>query len=80
MKKIQYNINDTAEVVLTKKGAQILNESDERPIFMHTHNGPYSEGEVFSSELWNIMHIFGSHLYNGCEIPFVSNNIIIQEN
>ena len=76
---MMHNMNNTAEVVLTKRGAQILNDSDERFIFVHTHNGPYSEGETFSSELWNIMRIFGNYLYNGCDIPFVSNNILIKE-
>ena len=69
------NINDQVEVTLTSHGAKLYN----------THLGfvayDYPEqkktcGDVLKTELWNLMSIFGDHLYNGMpQGPFASNEV-----
>ena len=34
-------------------------------------------GMIFKSQLWDVMQIFGKHLYNGCTVPFAKNEITI---
>ena len=72
------NINDIVKVKLTEKGRKIYTEYYTR----------YSVGGVskiikldadgfFHTELWDIMNIFGSHLYMGAEPMFENNEIFI---
>lgn len=75
------NINDKVSVKLTKYGKQVLKEyrtsleKDSRLEF--THLQPNEEG-IYSSELWDIMYLFGKYMYMGADQVFVKNEIIIK--
>lgn len=80
---MKININQTCTVTLTTHGKNILDNywlsvkrtlNQERPTFLQCD----SEGN-YSSELWNIMSIFGKHLYNGGDQLFHENIINIGE-
>ena len=79
------NINARTMVVLTKVGADVLND-----YFRQYHLGiteqakqweeehfptTYKEGDVFETELHQIMHIFGYGLIPGNNIPFKNNEV-----
>ena len=79
------NINARTKVVLTKVGADVLND-----YFRQYHLGiteqtkqweeehfptTYKEGDVFETELHHIMHIFGYGLIPGNDIPFKNNEV-----
>ena len=71
------NINVTVWVKLTDEGKKLLREHYES----HRINASkvpklYRKGKV-SFQLWDLMHIFGPNLYNGCTVPFVNNEISI---
>lgn len=74
MKPMEININKIVSVTLTEQGATILNRS----IYNYGHK-EWKHNDIYSSELWLIMAIFGEHLYNGCDIPFVNNKITIDD-
>ena len=64
--KFQANMNDTVEVVLTTKGAEMYNERWKffgRPVKY--------EGDVIRTQLWTLFQIFGEHIHLGMgEVPF----------
>ena len=69
----EFNMNDLATVKLTKEGEKILRE--------HFRQYPalikIDENKIYETSLWEIMQIFGEHIYNGCTIPFEKNLITI---
>jgi hypothetical protein len=67
------NINQTCKVKLTEKGKKIL--------FEYYRDWPGVPEDKLEKEfhLWELMQIFGPHVYNGCEIPFVNNVIDLNE-
>lgn len=72
---VELNMNDKATVRLTAKGLAVWTA--------HWKHNPYASAGVpadnlITTELWNLFNIFGSHLYNGCEIPFADNKIVIK--
>ena len=60
---LSFNINYNVYVRLTEKGRNIL-RSEKITIPQEDENG-YSKWL-----LWELMYHFGSHIYNGCEVPF----------
>ena len=76
---MNYNLNAIASVELTNVGLQVYR------LYYHKLGldpSPYEEkyikNDMLTTELWHIMEIFGPHLYQGCEIPFKNNQIIIE--
>lgn len=68
------NINQKVKVTLTEKGKQILFDS------YKDWPGAYTDKLMKSEfQLWELMSIFGPHVYNGCEVPFEENIIDIDE-
>ena len=84
---MKVNINRETKVVLTKKGAEIMNEyiktdyavsmlSDKQLIAVFGKSS-FKENDIYKAPLWEIMHIFGGSIDMGCDIPFVDNDIDI---
>lgn len=69
------NLNDIVRVKLNIHGEKIYKEFyKDSPILMRIDVDNYIE-----TELWSIMEIFGKHLFNGCRVPFVGNEVLIKE-
>ena len=80
----QINVNATASVILTKFGAEDLNNYNRQ-----FHLGPnskenekwfpttYKEGDEYKTELHCIMHIFGPNLFPGMDARFKNNEITL---
>lgn len=76
---IKFNINQYAKVKLTHEGALILEERHNE-LYEHIKEitgKPVPPFELrldadgyYANQLWSIMETFGSHIYNGCEMPF----------
>ena len=64
---MKYNMNRLVTVKLTKKGKEILEYKNIRV-----------QGDIYTTQLWELFSVFGAYLYNGCEIPFQKNEIDIQ--
>jgi len=66
MTKLQADMNDTVQVVLTATGAEIYNEKWESFTKI-----PKREGDILRAQLWSLFQDFGEHLYLGMpEVPF----------
>jgi len=65
------NLNQRANVVLTEKGREVLAGAEQYNIHVT------QEGKV-RVELWLLMHVFGEHLFNGCDMPFVDAEIVLE--
>lgn len=71
------NLNQPCNVILTAHGAEVYNE-----YFRELHatcqlielTNLKAEDEL-SLQLWELMNIFGKHLYNGAENCFANNDI-----
>ena len=75
MKK--FNINDYVKVRITERGKTILQEQLAQRVrnWSCENRCPYlSRGGdangYIKFQMWELMHIFGNDLYNGCQIPF----------
>ena len=71
------NLNQSCNVILTAHGAEVYNE-----YFRELHATcklieltNLKAGDVLSLQLWELMSIFGKHLYNGAENCFANNDI-----
>lgn len=71
------NLNQSCNVILTAHGAEVYNE-----YFCELHATcklieltNLKAGDVLSLLLWELMSIFGTHLYNGAENCFANNDI-----
>ena len=66
------NMNNHFQLTLTARGAVVYNSyfhqfpADVRPAEL-------AAGDVLEDSLWHLMHIFGPHMFNGCQIPFEGN-------
>lgn len=74
------NLNQRCDVILTAYGAEVYNE-----YFRELHATcklieltDLKAGEVLSLQLWELMNIFGKHLYNGAMNCFENNEIIFE--
>jgi hypothetical protein len=65
------NLNQRATVTLTEVGRNIWLAS------------PYStahitQGGQLRTELWELMHVFGPHMFNGCDMPFTTTTVKLE--
>ena len=72
----EINLNDTVTVYLNEKGAEILNRHFAQ--FYMAEN--YKKGDVFKTQLWDLMNIFGESMIMGFDIPFESCWLKIERN
>lgn len=68
-------LNDTVQVTLTDDGAHVLNKLNRRlnkimPV--RKLRTDYTEGEVYKSELWEIMASFGNECGPGGDLVFTN--------
>ena len=81
--KIQ--INQKAQVQLTKFGADILNTLNRRANGGFLLNSSlrfrvdYKEGELYRNQLWFLFQVFGSSFELGLEAPFVDLEFNVEE-
>lgn len=72
---MQLKPTKVVHVVLTALGADILNAENKRlnkELLTDTFKANYSEGDSYSTPLWNAMSIFGSYCYLGAKSPIIS--------
>lgn len=82
--KLTVNMNDDIRVRLTPAGEKQWEKYWNTNPFWSEHIVPPAvrkaatlpDGRVHF-QLWHAMEVFGSMLYNGCEIPFENNEIEI---
>lgn len=79
------NLNTETTVKLNDIGLNIYNSHVNRLINMTPENmrnkfnfNSLQEGNILTSELWDIIHIFGNHLSIGKDTPFVDNCIHVE--
>lgn len=73
---MKLNLNTEAKVRLTEQGATLWNaywQKEHLPADIRPASK--TAGDVLSIQLWEAMHIFGPHCFNGCRIPFEDNVI-----
>ena len=68
---IKFNINDDIKIQLKERGKKIL--AVDRP------NKRINEDKDGWStwQLWEVIETFGDYIYNGCDMPFETNIIIL---
>lgn len=71
------NLNQRCDVILTEHGAEVYNKHfrEQHAICKLIELTNLKAGEVLSLLLWELMSIFGEHLYNGAENCFENNDI-----
>lgn len=69
---MEINLNENVKVVLTKRGAEILNEREEQcaNIIPNYRKKLHNEGDVYRTQLWGLFEKFGSEIHIGMNIPF----------
>ena len=76
------NLNAETTVKLNDIGLNIYNSHISRLINMTPENMRdkfnLQEGNILTSELWDIIHIFGEQLFLGKDTPFVDNCIHVE--
>ena len=84
MKRLYYNINSNVWVKLTDHGKEIYKKFWEEALkgsaieqstpVLKTDDRGWTE-----FQMWDLMCIFGCHLYNGCKTPFETNVKFLKE-
>lgn len=64
------NLNDSAEFTLTIAGANIYNQA---------LDAKKKSGDMVRMQLWEAFNVFGDHIYMGCQVPFESNVIRLNQ-
>lgn len=62
---VKFNINNVVKVKLTDLGRKILAADTHRYIVLKEDRAGWSEWQ-----LWELMQVFGPHLYMGASLPF----------
>lgn len=62
---MKFNINEKVKVKLTTKGHGILRDKGDNPNDLQIDENGFVE-----FQLWELMSLFGSNCWNGCNIPF----------
>lgn len=78
-KKVEhhFNVNIQCRVVLTEAGIKTLQDHSPYKLALPCWN---PQDRTFTSELWDVMHIFGDSHYTGNNnLPFEHNEIVILE-
>jgi hypothetical protein len=69
--KLEINLNETVEVVLTKEGAKIYNRRyDDLKFVKNFDIKQFKEGDTLRTQIWSLMQDFGPHIRLGCTPPF----------
>ena len=80
---MEFNINNYVHIKMTQHGRDIHKEHWTDVMsgcFDWTYNPKKESADGwFKWQMWDVMRVFGDHMYNGCELPF-DVNIIIEEN
>ena len=66
---MKINLNQSAKVKLTKKGQLVLKTHSDILYRMSVDAGGYC-----TLQLWELMEVFGPHIYHGCE-PLMDMNV-----
>lgn len=72
---MKININENINVRLTPQGQELIRKH------YATYNvtwHPNADG-WYKFQLWDLMNIFGPHLYAGCRVPFEDCDIYLEE-
>ena len=71
------NLNQPCNVILTAHGAEVYNEYFRKlhAICKQVELTNLKAEDELSLQLWELMNIFGKHLYNGAENCFANNDI-----
>jgi hypothetical protein len=77
--KYKFNINNSVEVRLTEKGANIYNNWYGRYAQYGIVQEPVQEGHLLRAQLWHLFQVFGEHIHLGGEVPFEMCNMYIDE-
>lgn len=78
--KIDINLNDMCEVVLTEHGANVWNDQ-----FLEAKVAPtlrLQKGAALRVPLWELMAVFGKLMHNGqlpLRLPFVDNRVTLAD-
>ena len=74
------NLNQSCNVILTAHGAEVYNEysCELHATCKLIQPTNLKEGDRLALQLWELMNIFGKHLYNGAENCFENNEIIFE--
>lgn len=85
--QVKANINDFIKVKLTEYGKDIYDHSNDSLMIKPENEKikkwlepiplEYDDEGYVQFQLWNFMHIFGKHMFNGAEPVIENNNIII---
>ena len=72
--KVSFNVNYNVEVVLRKRGAELLNKHRDELIAAFPNakmdTSTYKEGDIYTEQMWRIMNLFGEAMLNGVNPPF----------
>lgn len=73
------NLNDNVSVILTQRGAEIMNEREHyfSRIIPNYKEHVYHAGEEYKTQLWCLFKNFGNYISITCQIPFEKNEIRI---
>jgi hypothetical protein len=73
--RIELNMNDEVNLILTKTGAKIYNE-----YFKGLPQNKYGFGDQLRMPIWEVMLVFGQHLFLGIpEVCFIDNKLWISK-
>lgn len=69
------DLNDIVQIILTQKGADIVNKRNKDINAYNVHRNfktDYKAEDMYSDQLWEIFNIFGDHCNIGEDLPFKS--------
>ena len=69
---MRFNVNHKVKVKLTEIGHKIHRaDFDQLGMKSITYQPPQEDKRGWSEwQMWELMRLFGPHLYNGCNVPF----------
>lgn len=69
--KLEVNLNETVEVVLTKEGAAVYNRRwDDKPWMANFTPNKLNEGDTLRTQIWCLMQDFGPSINIGMKPLF----------
>lgn len=78
---MKVNLNDYVTVVLSQKGADILNQQEAfyNARIMKYNPKFYMKGDTYKSQLHSLMYDFGDCCYPGADSPFLNCEVNIED-
>ena len=69
---LKFNVNDIVRVKLTQVGLNIIRKKEDcyRHLKISGIKRKKDKEGYTKFQLWELMSLFGDHLYNGCDVPF----------